>query len=171
MASVHESIEIDAPVRVAYDQWTQFETFPDFMDGVKEVTQLDDTHLHWVAEIGGKREEWEAEITEQVPDERIAWRSLSGNGNAGTVAFEQVAPGRTRVTVGLEYDAAGLVEKAGSALGVDDRRVQADLQRFRKLVEARGADGGWRGEVHQGRVDSAASPTAGLTPVDEIRPG
>jgi len=161
MATIQESIEVDAPVRVAYDQWTQFETFPDFMDGVKEVKQLDDTHLHWVAEIGGKREEWDAEITEQVPDRRIAWRSVSGNGNAGTVAFEVVDGGRTRVTVGMEYDTTGIVEKAGSALGLDDRRVQADLQRFRKLVETRGAEAGWRGEVHQGTVAEDSTPNGG----------
>ncbi len=160
MATVHESIEIDAPVRAAYDQWTQFESFPDFMEGVKEVRQIDDTHLHWVAEIAGKQEEWQAEITEQVPDERIAWRSVSGKGNAGIVTFEPLADARTRVTVDIEHDAEGLVEKVGSALGVDDRRVKGDLERFSQLMEVRGAQaGGWRGEVHQGTARDASQPT------------
>ena len=165
MATVHESIEIDAPVRVAYDQWTQFETFPTFMEGVKEVSQIDDTHLHWVAEVGGKREEWDAEIIEQIPDERIAWRSVSGKGNAGTVMFEPLEGARTRVTVGIDHDTAGVVETVGSALGVDDRRVKGDLERFRKMIEARGAEsGGWRGEVHQGTVTGTSDLTGGDLP-------
>jgi uncharacterized membrane protein len=165
MATVHQSIEIDAPARVAYNQWTQFETFPTFMEGVKEVSQVDDTHLHWVAEVGGKREEWEAEITEQVPDERIAWRSVSGKGNAGTVTFESLDGGRTRLTVGIDHDTEGVVETVGSALGVDDRRVKGDLERFRQLIEARGAEsGGWRGEVHQGTVADASELTGGDLP-------
>ncbi len=138
MATINESIDIDAPVRTAYDQWTQFETFPQFMEGVKEVRQIDATRLHWVAEIGGKREEWEAVITEQVPDQRVAWKSVSGKGNAGVVTFESLDATRTRVTVGIEHDTEGVVEKVGSALGVDDRRVQNDLQRFRELIEGRG---------------------------------
>ena len=160
MATVHESIEIDAPVRDAYNQWTQFETFPDFMEGVKEVNQIDDTHLHWVAEIAGKQEEWQAEITEQIPDQRIAWRSVGGMGNAGSVTFEPLADSRTRVTVGIDHDTAGLAEKVGSALGADDRRVKGDLERFRQLVEARGTrPAGWRGEVHQGRATDSSPPT------------
>ena len=159
MATVHESIEIDAPVRAAYDQWTQFERFPDFMEGVKEVRQIDETRLHWVAEIGGKQEEWQAEILEQVPDQRIAWRSVSGNGNAGTVTFERLADTRTRVTVGFDHDTDGVVEKVGSALGIDGRQVKADLERFRDLVEARGTQpGGWRGEVHDGVATNSAQP-------------
>jgi uncharacterized membrane protein len=151
MATVHETIEVDAPVRATYDQWTQFETFPSFMEGVKEVQQLDDTRLHWVAEVGGKREEWDAEITEQVPDERVAWRSVGGKGNAGVVTFEPVDAARTRVTVEIDHDPQGLAEKVGTALGVDDRRVKGDLERFREMIEARGsATGAWRGEVHQG---------------------
>ena len=160
MATVHESIEIDAPVRDAYNQWTQFETFPDFMEGVKEVNQIDDTHLHWVAEIAGKQEEWQAEITEQIPDQKIAWRSVSGKGNAGSVTFEPLADSRTRVTVGIDHDTEGLAEKVGSALGVDDRRVKGDLERFRQLVEARGTQpGGWRGEVHQGTATESSPST------------
>jgi uncharacterized membrane protein len=162
MATVHESIEIEAPVRVAYDQWTQFETFPTFMEGVKEVSQVDNTHLHWVAEVGGKREEWDAEITEQVPDQRIAWRSVSGKGKAGTVTFESLDNARTRVTVGIDHDTEGVIETVGSALGVDDRRVKADLERFREMIEARGAEsGGWRGEVHQGTVTDASELPGG----------
>jgi uncharacterized membrane protein len=157
MSTVHESIEIDAPVRAAYDQWTQFESFPDFMEGVKEVSQIDDTRLHWVAEIAGKQEEWQAEITEQVPDHRIAWRSVSGNGNDGSVTFESLDSARSRVTVGFEHEAEGLVEKVGSALGLDNRRVRGDLERFRDLVEARGTGpGGWRGEVHGGMTTDAS---------------
>lgn len=142
MATINESIEIDAPVRTAYDQWTRFETFPQFMEGVKEVRQLDATRLHWVAEIAGKREEWEAVITEQVPDQRVAWKSVSGKGNAGVVTFESLDASRTRVTVGIEHDAEGVVEKVGSALGLDDRRVKGDLERFRELIEGRGTDAG-----------------------------
>jgi uncharacterized membrane protein len=170
MATVHESIEIDTPVRAAYDQWTQFEAFPEFMEGVKEVRQIDATRLHWVAEIGGKREEWEAEITEQIPDQRIAWRSVSGKGNAGTVSFETLDNARTRVTVGIDHDTDGLVEKVGSALGADDRRVKGDLERFRQLMETRGSQpGGWRGEVQQGTVKDASGMAGDDLPGGDVR--
>ena len=148
MTTVEQHIDIDVPVRVAYDQWTQFEEFPAFMDGIESVKQIDDTHLHWVAEVGGARREWDAEITEQHPDHRIAWRSTDGTDNAGVVTFHRLNDAQTRVMVQIDHEPEGLVEKAGSALGFDDRRVKGDLQRFKDLVEARGAPmGGWRGDV------------------------
>ena len=153
MGKVSESIEIDVPVRVAYNQWTQFEEFPHFMEGVKEIRQLDDTHLHWVAEVGGRRHEWDAEITEQQPDERIAWRSVDGKTNTGLVTFRDLGGDRCEVGVELEWDDEGLMETLGSALGADSRRVQGDLERFKELVESRGREtGAWRGEVEHGQV-------------------
>jgi uncharacterized membrane protein len=159
VTTVERHIDIDVPVRVAYDQWTQFEEFPTFMDGVESVTQIDDRRLHWVAEIGGARREWDAEITEQHPDHRIAWRSVDGTENAGVVTFHRLNDNQTRVMVQIEHEPEGLVEKAGSALGFDDRRVKGDLQRFKDLVEARGVPtGGWRGEV-ENPDDRAGGPT------------
>ena len=148
MASVEKSIEVNVPVSTAYNQWTQFEEFPRFMEGVESVTQLDDTHLRWVAEIGGKREEWKAEITEQHPDERVAWRAVEGKGNAGVVTFHHIDDNRTRVTVQMDWTPEGLSEQLGSAVGADDRRVKADLERFKETIEARGVESGaWRGTV------------------------
>ena len=153
MASVQESIEVDVPLSVAYNQWTQFEEFPSFMEGVESVRQVDDTHLHWAAEIGGKRHEWDAEITHQEPDKRIAWRAKEGKYNSGNVTFQSVGANRTRIDVELTYDTEGLVESLGSALGADDRRVKGDLERFKELIESRGAEtGAWRGEVEKGEV-------------------
>ncbi len=151
MAGVERSIEVNVPVTTAYNQWTQFEEFPNFMEGVESVTQLDDTHLRWVAEIGGDRNEWEAEITEQRPDERVAWTAREGKGNSGVVTFHRINDGTTRVTVQMEYEPEGLVEKVGSALGADEMRVEGDLKRFKEFVESRGAaTGAWRGEVEGG---------------------
>jgi uncharacterized membrane protein len=148
MASVEKSIEVNVPVSTAYNQWTQFEEFPSFMEGVESVTQLDDTHLRWVAEIGGKREEWRAEITEQHPDERVAWRSTEGKGNAGVVTFHHIDDSRTRVTVQMDWTPEGLTEKLGAAVGADDRRVKGDLERFKETIESQGVEtGAWRGEV------------------------
>ena len=148
MTTVERHIDIDVPVRVAYDQWTQFEEFPTFMDGIESVTQLDDKRLHWVAEVGGARREWDAEITEQHPDHRIAWRSVDGTENAGVVTFHRLDDNQTRVMVQIEHEPEGLVEKAGSALGFDDRRVKGDMKRFKELIEQRGAStDGWRGDV------------------------
>jgi uncharacterized membrane protein len=150
MPSVEESVEVEVPVSAAYNQWTQFEEFPSFMDGVQEVKQLDDTHLHWAAEIGGHREEWDAQITEQLPDERIAWRATSGKGNAGVVTFHKLAENRTKIMLQLDWESEGMVEALGSMLGQDDRKVKGDLERFKELVETRGAESGaWRGEVEQ----------------------
>jgi uncharacterized membrane protein len=151
MEKIEKSIEVAAPVRAVYNQWTQFEEFPRFMAGVKEVRQLDDTHLHWHAEIWGKDKEWDAEITEQVPDQVIAWRSTSGAPNAGAVRFEPVSHERTRVRLTMEYQPEGTVEKAGDAVGVFSSRVQNSVEDFKKFIEKRGAEtGGWRGEVHGG---------------------
>ncbi|HET6757073.1 MAG TPA: SRPBCC family protein [Burkholderiales bacterium] len=148
MKTVQKSIQVKCPVRSVYNQWTQFEDFPRFMDGVREVKQLDDTHLWWRAEIGGKDEIWNAEITEQIPDKRIAWRSTSGAKNAGTVTFRGLSDKKTEVTVKFDYEPEGAVEKVGSAVGVLSRRVKGDLKRFKEFIEALGSETGeWRGTV------------------------
>jgi uncharacterized membrane protein len=148
MAEIDKTIEVDVPVSTAYNQWTQFEDFPQFMDNVESVQQLDDTQLHWVAEYGGKRHEWDAEITEQVPDRTIAWRSLGGITHNGTVTFEPLGPDQTRIKVEMEWEPEGVVEKAGAAVGLDERGVSEDLDRFKEFIEARGAEtGAWRGRV------------------------
>jgi uncharacterized membrane protein len=152
MASITESIDVQVPVRTAYDQWTQFEQFPQFMEGVQSVEQIDDTHLHWVAEAGGKQHVWTAEITEQRPDERVAWRAIEGHGNGGVVTFHRLGEGETRVTVQMDHETDGLMEQLGSVLGMDSRRVKSDLERFKDLIESRGVEtGAWRGEVEGGQ--------------------
>jgi uncharacterized membrane protein len=161
MTNTESKIEVDVPVRTAYDQWTQFESFPAFMKGVKSVRQLADNRLQWVAEIGGRDVEWTAEITHQEPDRHIGWRSTSGAHNAGSVKFEPLDPNRTRVTVRLDYTPEGAVEKTGSALGVVSHRVEADLGKFKSFIEGRGAPtGAWRGTIHEGRVESRAEGQA-----------
>jgi len=153
MAKVEQSIEVNVPVQVAYNQWTQFEDFPKFMEGVESVRQIDDTHLRWVAEVGNQREEWTAEITEQVPDRLIAWRSTGGVEQSGRVQFEPLGADRTRIEVMFEYQPEGMVESLGSAIGQDDRRVENDLEKFKEFVESRGVPtGAWRGEVHGGET-------------------
>jgi uncharacterized membrane protein len=148
MAQITESVDVAVPVRTAYNQWTQFEEFPRFMDGVEEIRQTDDTHLHWVAEFGGKREEWEAEVTEQRPDERVAWAARGGKGNAGVVTFHRLDEDSTRVTVQMDWEPEGVLENVGATLGFDDRQVSKDLERFKEMIEDRGIEsGGWRGEV------------------------
>ena len=150
MASIEKSIEVKVPVHTAYNQWTQFEEFPRFMEGVEEVRQLDDTHLHWRAKIGGKEEQWDAVITEQIPDERIAWRNSSGAPNAGVITFHKLDPQRTKLMLQVDYEPQGAMENIGSALGVVGRRIEGDLERFKEFIESRGAEtGGWRGEVRQ----------------------
>ena len=136
MAEVDETVDVDVPVSTAYSQWTQFEEFPEFMENVESVRQLDDTHLHWVAEVGGRRHEWDAEITYEDPDHHIAWRSVDGKTNSGSVRFEPLGDNRTRIKVRIDYAPEG-VEAVGSMLGVDDRGVRADLNRFKELVERR----------------------------------
>jgi uncharacterized membrane protein len=148
MAYIEKSIEVHGPVRTVYDQWTQFEEFPRFMEGVKDVRQLDDQHLHWRAEIGGREEEWDAEITHQEADSRIAWRNTSGPYNAGLVTFHPL-PDRTRVTLRIDYEPHGLLQKIGDALGFVSRQVEGDLQRFKEFIEERGEQtGAWRGSIH-----------------------
>jgi len=150
MASVEKHVEVNVPVRTAYNQWTQFEDFPHFMEGVKEVRQLDDTHLHWRAELAGKEQEWDAVITEQTPDARIAWRNTSGAENAGVVTFHRLGDSQTRVMLQIEYDPDGFVENVGDALGIVSRRIEGDMKRFKEFIESRGqATGAWRGEVNQ----------------------
>ena len=150
MASIEKSIEVRVPVHTAYNQWTQFEEFPRFMEGVEEVRQLDDTHLHWRANVGGKEEEWDAVITEQIPDERIAWTNTSGARNAGVVTFHKIDLQTTKLMLQLDYEPEGAIENIGSALGVVGRRVENDLERFKEFIESRGAEtGAWRGEVRQ----------------------
>ena len=148
MSTIEKSIEVNVPVRTAYNQWTQFEEFPRFMEGVKEVTQLDATHLHWKAAIAGQDKEWDAEITEQTPDQRIAWTSRGGTINGGVVTFHRLSDARSKVMLQLEYAPQGLVENVGDALGVVSSRVQGDLKRFKEFIEKRGREtGAWRGQV------------------------
>jgi uncharacterized membrane protein len=148
VASVTESIDVDVPVHTAYNQWTQFEDFPNFMGGVERITQQDDTHTHWKTKIGGVEREFDAEITEQHPDERVAWKSTDGTTHAGVVTFHRLAEDKTRVTVQLDWEPEGVAEKAGAIVGVDDHQVKADLERFKKFIENRGSEtGAWRGEV------------------------
>jgi len=150
MSTIEQSIEVRVPLSTAYGQWTQFEEFPHFMEGVDEVRQLDDTHLHWVASFGGRRHEWDAEVTEQRPDERVAWRSTDGKANAGVVTFHRVDEGTTRVMVQMDFEPEGVVEKVGDAINAPDRRVKGDLERFRDLIESRGREtGAWRGEARR----------------------
>jgi uncharacterized membrane protein len=153
MPTVEQSIEVNVPVTAAYNQWTQFEEFPSFMEGVEEVRQLDDTHLHWVVAHGGQTYAWDAEITEQRPDELVSWRSTEGKGNAGVVAFQPIDENTTRVTVELEWEIEGMMDRLGAAIGADGQRVKSDLERFKEMIEARGEEtGAWRGEVEQGEV-------------------
>ena len=153
MPTIEQSIEVQVPVRTAYDQWTQFEEFPQFMEGIEEVRQLGDDRLHWRAEFGGKAHEWDATVTEQIPDERVAWTAVDGKTNAGVVTFHRIADGVTRLMVQMDWEPEGIVEKVGGALGFDDRRLKADLERFKEMIEERGsASGAWRGEVEQDKV-------------------
>ena len=155
---VQETIEIEVPVTTAYNQWTQFEQFPQFMTGVDEVRQLDDTRLHWVASIGGRRVEWDAKIVEQHPDRQISWASEDGRTTRGTVSFEPLGEGRTLVSLSMSYRLADARERLGSAAGLDRRRVRGDLRRFKDLVESRGAEtGGWRGDISDGTTDATRS--------------
>ena len=150
MAEITKSIDVNVPVRTAYNQWTQFESFPRFMEGVEQVQQLDSTHLHWKTNINGKSDEYDAVITEQIPDERVAWKSTTGQPNAGVVTFHRLGEDQTRVTVQISWEPEGLTEKVGSMFGFDDRQIQGDLDNFKKFIEERGAPtGAWRGEVDQ----------------------
>ncbi|HSN73190.1 MAG TPA: SRPBCC family protein [Steroidobacteraceae bacterium] len=152
---VESSIKVNVPVRTAYNQWTQFEDFPHFMEGVREIRQMDDQHTHWVAEIGGKDMEWDAEITEQIPDQRVAWRSVTGKPTAGRVDFRSLGASETEVRVRMDYEPEGAVEKIGSFMKAADMRVKGDLKRFKEFIEERGAEtGAWRGEFKAGQKRS-----------------
>jgi uncharacterized membrane protein len=148
MSTIQESVDVAVPVSVAYNQWTQFEEFPRFMEGVESVRQIDDTHLHWRADIGGVSRDWDAEITEQHPDERVAWKATSGADNGGAVTFHRLSPDQTRVMLQLDFSPEGIVEQAGDKLGFVSRRAKGDLRRFKDLIEAQGTEtGAWRGDV------------------------
>lgn len=150
-SQIESSIKVNAPVRTVYNQWTQFEEFPRFMEGVKEIRQLDDSHVHWIAEVAGKEKEWDAEITEQIPDQRVAWRSVSGALNTGVVEFRPTGADETEISVRMEWEPEGAMETVGSALQADNARVKGDLKRFKEFIESRGAEsGGWRGEIRGG---------------------
>jgi uncharacterized membrane protein len=149
MQTIEETIDVDVPLNTVYNQWTQFEDFPEFMEDVQEVRQLDDKRVHWVATIAGKRQEWDAEIVEQVPDLRISWRAISGKRNEGTVTFASKGEKRTTVTVRLGYEPDGVLETVAGAVGAASARVKGDLKRFKDFIESRRVEtGAWRGEIH-----------------------
>lgn len=150
MSIIEKSIEVNVPARTAYNQWTQFEEFPRFMDGVLEVRQLDEKRTHWRTNVGGIEKDFDAEITEQIPDKRIAWRSRSGASNAGVVTFHSLNDQNTRIMLQMEYEPEGIVEQAGDLLGVASRRVDGDLKRFKEFIESKGSEtGAWRGKVER----------------------
>ena len=158
MVRIEKSIEIGVPVHAAYGQWTQFEEFPQFMSGVKEVRQIDRSHVHWVAQVGREAREWDAEIVEQVPDRLIAWRSTSGTPNSGRVRFEPIDRG-TRLTVEIEHELGGVRERIGSLIGAAEVQVEEDLVRFRELIERREQPTGeWLGQIEQGQVVDDEEP-------------
>lgn len=160
---VEKQIELNVPVRTAYNQWTQFEDFPHFMGGVESVTQLSDDRLKWVARIAGVRREWEAKILEQIPDRKVAWASIEGATNAGAVEFEEAGGGRTTLRLTMEYQPEGAVEKIGDMLHVVERQAEADLKKFKEFIEDEGYEtGAWRGTVHHGAVDPSGGETAGM---------
>ena len=149
MAQVIETVDVDVPVHTAYNQWTQFESFPKFLHYVEEITQTDDTHNHWRVKIGGVVREFDTVITEQHPDERVAWNAIGGKDeHAGVVTFHKLSDSTSRVTVQLDWKPEGVVEKIGDALGFDERAIKKDLQNFKEFIETRGVEeGGWRGDV------------------------
>jgi uncharacterized protein (TIGR02271 family) len=165
MAVSTHSIEVNAPLRAVYNQWTQFEEFPRFMEGVEEVRQEGEKRLFWKAKIAGRIKEWEAEITHQVPDQRIAWESVDGSPNSGTITFEELGPDLTRVNAAIGYEPEGFLEKTGDALGIPSGRIEGDLQRFRDFMEERGHEtGSWRGKIGEGE-----SPDLGLRQTTDAR--
>jgi len=148
MSTIQKSVEVDVPVSTAYNQWTQFESFPQFMEGVEEITQVDPTHTHWKTKIGGVAREFDAEITEQHPDERVAWHTIDGPRQAGVVTFHRLGDGRSKVMLQMDFEPEGLVENVGDKIGVVESRVSGDLTRFKEFIEARGTESGaWRGDV------------------------
>ena len=148
MPTIEQSIDVDVPVTTAYNQWTQFESFPHFMGGVESITQLTDTMTHWKTNIGGKEREFDAEIVEQHPDERVAWKSVDGKTHAGVVTFHRLSDTTTRLMVQIDWETEGIVEKVGAAVGIDDLQVKKDLAKFKEFIESRGTGtGAWRGDV------------------------
>ncbi|WP_210506414.1 SRPBCC family protein [Naasia sp. SYSU D00057] len=149
MAQVIEIVDVDVPVHTAYNQWTQFESFPKFLSYVEEITQIDDTHNHWRVKIGGVVREFDTVITEQHPDERVAWNAIGGKDeHAGVVTFHKLSDSTSRVTVQLDWKPEGVVERIGDALGFDERAIKKDLENFKEFIETRGVEeGGWRGDV------------------------
>ncbi|MFE0629576.1 SRPBCC family protein [Streptomyces sp. NPDC058864] len=152
MGTISESVDVDVPLHTAYNQWTQFEEFPNFMEGVEQVTQVDDRHNHWVTNVAGARREFDTEIVDQLPDERVAWRTVTGDvRQRGVVTFLELDASHTRVNLAMELETSGLAEKAADALGVVDRRARGDLRRFKHFIEERGSEtGAWRGRVAPG---------------------
>jgi len=171
MHKVEAAIQCDVPCAAAYNQWTQFEDFPEFMENVEQVQQLDDTRLHWVADVAGKRLEWDAEIIEQEPDRLISWKSLEGPINNGAVQFEDLGEMGCRVKLMLTYAPETFTEKAGAAFGFVQGQVEADLKRFKEFIEGRGRPtGAWRGEVHRGRKGRThGRGRFGQTPADALQ--
>ena len=150
VSSIEESIEINVPVRSAYNQWTQFEEFPKFMKNVLEIRQLDDKHLHWRAKVGLEEKEWDAEITEQIPDKRIAWRSVSGPRNGGVATFHKISDNVTRIMLQMDYEPDGALEKLGDAMGAVRMEARTGLQSLKEMLEQRGSEtGAWRGKIGQ----------------------
>ncbi len=148
MAREASEIVVEAPLKEVYNQWTQFEEFPRFMRNVKQVRQLDDRHLHWLVNVGGQDVEWDAEIKEQVPDDKIVWKSIGGAMNAGLVKFTPIAPDKTEVHFEMSYEPEGVLQRMGETLGILNREVHEDLEEFKDFLEARGtATGAWRGEI------------------------
>ncbi|MEV6806646.1 SRPBCC family protein [Streptomyces sp. NPDC051132] len=157
MSTVKEAVEVDVPLHTAYNQWTQFEDFPHFMEGVEQVTQVDDRHNHWTTKIGGVRREFDTEIVDQLPDERITWRTVTGDtSQRGSVRFERLDDSHTKVELVMEVEPSGAVEKAADLLGTIDRRVKGDMKRFKEYIEEHGAESGaWRGRIAPGDAGSA----------------
>jgi uncharacterized membrane protein len=152
-STIERSIDVHVPVHAAYNQWTQFEEFPSFMEGVERVSQLDDTHLHWKVNIGGKVKDWDAVITEQLPDQRIAWTNTTGARNAGVVTFHRLGDNHTRIMLQIDYEPEGLVENVGDMLGIVSSRVQGYLERFKAFIESQGVEtGAWRGTIKQSKI-------------------
>jgi uncharacterized membrane protein len=153
MTRIQKSIEVGVPISLAYGQWTQFEEFPRFMEGIESVVQRDDQFLDWTASIGGQTRTWTAKIVDQTPDVRIAWKAVEGTQNAGAVLFTELAPARTRVDLTIEAEPEGAVETAGTALGFLDRRIEGDLDRFKAFIEDRHQPtGAWKGQIHGSSV-------------------
>lgn len=152
MGSGERSIDVDVPVKMAYNQWTQFEEFPRFMEGVKSVRQLDDATIQWQARIAGVERDWTARIVEQEPDSHIMWEGFGDVDNRGYVSFESLGADECRVTVRIDYEPEGVVEKIADAVGAIEGRIEGDLRRFKEYIESRGTeDGAWRGEIKDGR--------------------